>query len=100
VQHSGQHEVVDVVALAADEAGVLLALDAAVADWPVRVAGSGVGLPLMDDGEAFTSESSVSVATSATTVSVPSRTSSAPSPPPAAGAGWAAAHCTERTIVA
>ena len=106
VQHSRQHDVVHVVALAAHEARVFLALDAAITDRPVLVACGRVRRPLMDDGHAFTSVSSVlvatvSVATSSTAVSVPSRTSSvagASSRP--LPAGWAAAHCTERTIVA
>ena len=44
VQHAGQHDVVDVVALAADEAGVLLAEHAAEADgFRRRAGGRGVG---------------------------------------------------------
>ena len=99
VQHAGQDDVVQVVALAADKARIFLPLDPAEADRAVLVAGRRIAGPFVDDGHAFTSASCVSAGMSSITVSVPSMTSSTVaslSPP----AGWAAAHCTDRTIVA
>ena len=60
VQHAGQHDVVDVVALAAHEARVFLALHAAVADGPIVVAGGRVRRAVLKDGHACTSSSVVS----------------------------------------
>ena len=76
VQHIGQHDVVDILALAANEPWVFLALEAAKPDRAVGIAGCRVGGTLFDDGHAFTSSSL------------------------AAAAGCSAAHCTERTMVA
>ncbi len=93
VQHAGQHDVVDVVALAADEPRVLLALDAAVPDRAVGVAGRRVGC-------------------CSWMVVMPSPLSAMAAPVSALSCrpllrqrqlppgGWAAAHCTERTMVA
>jgi hypothetical protein len=84
VQHPGQHDVVQVPALAADEARVLLPLDAAEADRPVggrrgRVGRARGARAFLDGGHAGTS----SVVVAAPSV-----------------AGCAAAHWIERTMVA
>ena len=80
VQHAGQHDVVDVLAPAPDETGVLLALHRPVA---ARGLVGGVDLDrgvlhalLVDGGHAIASELSA----------------------PRAAASFAAAHCTERTM--
>jgi hypothetical protein len=88
VQHPGQHDVVEVAALAADEPRILLALDAAVPDRPVDRAGRRVGLPLLRHRRAFLDRRHTGTSWSVT-VAAASRS-----------AGWAAAHWTERTIVA
>ncbi len=77
VQHPREHDVVDIVALAAHEPRVLLALEPTVADGAVLVARSRVVLVFFDDGHASTSSGAS-----------------------AGCAGCSAAHCTERTMVA
>jgi hypothetical protein len=82
VQHAGQHDVVEVAALPADEPRVFLALHPAEADRPARVGERGVGLPLLRHRRAFLHRGHARTSCSV-----------------GASAGWAAAHWTERTIV-